>query len=256
MRQSGLLVLSALLAALLLSGCVSESGQSKRSVNTSDQMEALLGLGAGYIRNREYGRAKENLTKALAVDPNSAQAHNLFGLLFQLEGEPDLAEDYFRKAIRFDPKFSRARNNYGAFLFEQGRYNEAITQLQICAEDRLYGARSQVFENLGVSYQRLGRVTEAEAAFVKSLQLNQEQPRALLEVADIRFQQGSYAEANQLFQRYDKLAQASPRSLWLGIQLARIFKKADDEASQALVLKNIFPMSKEYQLYQDSNRKP
>jgi type IV pilus assembly protein PilF len=245
-----------LLAAVLLGGCVSDSGQSKRKVNSKDQMEALLGLGVGYIRNREYGRAKENLTKALALDPDSAQAHNLFGLLFQLEGEADLADDYFRRAIRLDPKFSMARNNYGAFLFEQGRYLEAINQLQICAEDRLYGARSQVFENLGVSYQRLGRTVEAEAAFVKSLQLNQEQPRALLELAEIRFQQRTYTEANQLFQRYGKLVQPSPRSLWLGIQLARVFNKADDEASQTLVLKNIFPTSKEYQLYQDSNRKP
>jgi type IV pilus assembly protein PilF len=247
--------LALIMTVLLLAGCVTEGGQPKRKVNTEAQVESLLGLGVGYIRNQEYGRAKENLTKALSIDPTSASAHNLFGLLFQLEGEPDLAEDYFQRAIRLDPKFSMARNNYGAFLFEQGRYLEAIEQLEICAEDRLYGARSMVFENLGVSYQQLSRFEAAEVAFTKSLQLNPSQGRALLELAEIRFEQRRYKESDQLLQRYDMLAQPSARSLWLGIRLARLFNKTDDEASQALALKNIFPTSKEYQLYQDSNRK-
>ena len=247
--------LALIVAVLFLSGCVTEGGQPKRKINTQAQVEALLGLGVGYIRNQEYARAKENLTKALEIDPNSAPGHNLFGLLFQLEGEPDLAEDYFRRAIRLDPKFSMARNNYGAFLFELGRYQDAIEQLEICAEDRLYGARSMVFENLGVSYQQLSRFEAAEVAFTKSLQLNPSQGRALLELAEIRFEQTRYKESDQLLQRYDMLAQPSARSLWLGIRLARLFNKTDDEASQALALKNIFPTSKEYQLYQDSNRK-
>ena len=247
--------LALIVAVLFLSGCVTEGGQPKRKINTQAQVEALLGLGVGYIRNQEYARAKENLTKALEIDPNSAPGHNLFGLLFQLEGEPDLAEDYFRRAIRLDAKFSMARNNYGAFLFELGRYQDAIEQLEICAEDRLYGARSMVFENLGVSYQQLNRFEEAEAAFTKSLQLNPSQGRALLELAEIRFAQSNYSESSRLLARYGMLVQPSARSLWSGIRLARAFNKKDDEASQALALKNIFPTSKEYQLYQDSSRK-
>jgi len=242
------------LAILLLAGCVSDGGEPKRKVNTQAQVDALLGLGVGYIRNQEYARAKENLTKALSIDPGSASAHNLFGLLFQLEGEPDLADSYFRRAIRLDPKLSMARNNYGAFLFEQGRYEDAIEQLEICAEDRLYGARATVFENLGVSYQRLNRSGEAEAAFVKSLQLNPSQGRALLELAEIRFEQNNYVEANQLLLRHSALVQPSARSLWLGTRLARVLQNSDDEASQALALKNLFPTSKEFQLYQGSRK--
>ena len=112
-----------------------------------------------------------------------------------------------------------------------------------------------VFENLGVSYQRLNRFDEAEAAFTKSLQLNPSQDRALLELAEIRFAQSNYSESSRLLARYGMLAQPSARSLWLGIRLSRVLNKKDDEASQALALKNIFPTSKEYQLYQDSSRK-
>jgi type IV pilus assembly protein PilF len=89
---------------------------------------------------------------------------------------------------------------------------------------------------------------------VRSLQLNPSQARAALELAVLRFDQQSYLQARQLLSRHARVKQPSARSLWLGIQLARILNKSDDEASQALALKNIFPTSQEYQLYQDSIR--
>jgi len=248
----GLIIVTAL---LLLTGCVTKTQQSGRQVaNDEDQVQALVELGVGYIRNQQYPRAKENLSKALKIDPDSPIIHNLFGLIFQLEGEVDLADDFFRKSLKLDPEFSTARNNYGAFLYEQGRYTEAVQQLELCAQDRLYGSRAQVFENLGVSYLKLDRIDDADAALVRSLLLSTGQARGTLELADIRFIQRNYTEARQLLFRHLKVSQPSARSLWLGIQIARIYTKSDDEASLALALKNIFPMSKEYQLYQDSNR--
>jgi type IV pilus assembly protein PilF len=251
--KTGLFIL---VMTLLLTGCVTQVQQSGRQVgNNEEQVQALVELGVGYIRNQQYPRAKENLSKALDIDPDSPIIHNLFGLIFQLEGESDLADEFFLESLKLDPEFSTARNNYGAFLYEQGRYVEAVQQLEICAEDRLYGSRAQVFENLGVSYLKLDRAEDADAALVRSLLLNPSQVRASLELADIRFGQRNYSEARQLLLRHGKVSQPSPRSLWLGIQLARIYSKSDDEASLALALKNIFPTSKEYQLFKDSNRK-
>lgn len=240
---------------LLLAGCVMQTQHSGRQVADKEkQVQALVDLGVGYIRNQQYPRAKENLSKALKIDPDSPIVHNLFGLIFQLEGDPSLADEFFRKSLKLDPLFSNARNNYGAFLYEQGRYTEAVKQLELCAEDRLYGSRAQVFENLGVSYLKLERLEDADAAFTRSMQLNPNQPRATLELAQIRFIQLRHQEARQLLFRHNKVSQPSARSLWLGVQLARIYTKSDDEASLALALKNIFPTSKEYQLYKDSNR--
>jgi type IV pilus assembly protein PilF len=251
--KTGLLTI---MVMLLLTGCVTQVKQSGRHVgNDEEQVQALVELGVGYLRNQQYPRAKENLSKALKIDPNSPIIHNLFGLIFQLEGESDLADEFFRKSLKLDPQFSTARNNYGAFLYEQGRYTEAAQQLELCAQDRLYASRAQVFENLGVSYLKLDRVEDAGAALTRSLQLNPDQVRASLELADIRFIQRNYPESRQLLLRHGKVSQQSSRSLWLGIQLARIFTKSNDEASLALALKNIFPFSKEYQLYKDSNRK-
>ncbi|MCB1646003.1 MAG: type IV pilus biogenesis/stability protein PilW [Pseudomonadales bacterium] len=239
---------------LLLSACVTETSMPQKTVDKQAQLKAFIDLGVGYIRNREYQRAKDNLQKALQLDPRSPDAHNLFGLVFQLEGEYEVADQYFRKAIEYDPYFTRARNNYGAFLYEQRRFEEAVQQLRVASEDRLYNLRPQVFENLGVALQRLDRKQEAEEAFTRAIQLNPEQPRSLLELSEIRYDQNQFLESRSFYRRYVRGNQQSARSLWLGIRLARRFGDTNEEASLSLVLKNIFPASDEYAAYKRTVR--
>jgi type IV pilus assembly protein PilF len=103
-------------------------------------------------------------------------------------------------------------------------------------------------------YKELERRGEAEQAFTRSVQLNPGQSRALLEMTDIRLQQRNYVEAQGFYSRYNQSARQNARSLWLGVQLARIFDQQDEAASYALLLKNIFPASAEYKAYLDSAR--
>ena len=247
----------ALSLALLLSGCVTETigtGPRKGSGDTSKQLESYIALGVGYIRNQEYQRAKDNLSRAIKLDPTSAHGHTMLGYVFQLEGENEAAEQYFRKAIKLDPDYSLARNNFGAFLFGLKRYDEAAAQLIKASEDRLYARRSQVFENLGMCYKELKKGKDAEDAFKRSIQLNPDQGRALLEMTVIRFEQRNYVEAQSFYTRYNAAAGHNARSLWVGIQLARIFDRDDEVANYALLLKNIFPASPEYKAFLDSSR--
>ena len=43
-----------------------------------------LDLAIGYLRNRDYQRAKEKLAKALDIKPKNADVHATYGLVFQL----------------------------------------------------------------------------------------------------------------------------------------------------------------------------
>ena len=255
-RSARLIAKKALLMGSILSlltGCVTETtGGSKREVDPAKQLKAHIDLGMGYISNGEFGRAKENLTTALELDPDSAQAHNAFGLLFQLEGENGLAEMHFKKTVSLEPGFAAGRNNYGAFLYARGRYAEAIEQLVAASENQLYQRRSQVFENLGVCYVHLGDIEAAEAAFIRSLQLNSGQRRALIELGEIRFDQQNYVAARDFYIRHTRIAQQSARSLWLCIRVSRVFDAEDQEASCSLALRNVFPGTPEFEDYQSS----
>ncbi|MCZ6502349.1 MAG: type IV pilus biogenesis/stability protein PilW [Gammaproteobacteria bacterium] len=251
MRANPLLIL--FLGLFLLSGCVTETtGRQKKEVDREDVVEKLINLGVGYLNQGDYSRAKVNLRKALDIDSRSILAHTMFGVLFEREGEDQLAEEHFRKAIRFDPDFSLARNNYGGFLFAQGRFEEAVEQLLAATDDRFYLKRPHAFENLGVSYLSLGETVKAEEAFVRAVELNFSQSRALLELANIRFDQQNFVESRSLYRRHRSVSGQSARSLWLCVRLARVFDDKDQGASCSLLLKNIFPASDEYKQYKKS----
>jgi len=239
------------IAMLGLSGCITETtGAIQQAPDPVKQVKAYVDLGVGYVQNGEFARAKDNLNKALEIDSDSADAHHVFGRLFQLEGEYALAEDHYKKALASEPELTRARMTYGAFLYTEGRYEEAERELSIAADDRLYQMRAQVFEYLGMTYTKLNQPREAELAYLRATQLNPNQARALLELSEIRFDQRNYVEARNYYRKSLKVAAPSSRSLWLCIRLARIFRDDDQEASCSLTLRNVFPASEEYKLYQ------
>ena len=254
LAQLRIRAISALTLLLALSGCITETTGLKRNLDLQKSLQAHIDLGLGYLAQGDLARAKEKLARAMEIDENSASAHNAYGLLFQLEEEMDLAEKHFRRAIQLNPKYALVRNNFGAFRYAEGRYEEAIEQLKVGAQDPFYRARSQVFENLGICYLKTRDKKLAEEAFDHAIALNPRQTRSLLELAELKFGQQDHPQARDLYKRYIAIAEQSARSLWLGIRVAQIFQNRDDVASYALMLKNIFPASLEYQLYRESQQ--
>ena len=242
-----------ILMTCLLAGCVTEtSTRQEPAGSASELLQKQLDLGVGYLRQGDYQRAKDKLNRALEIDPKNAAVHATFGVLFQLEGERELAERYFKSAVKFDPDSAQARNSYGAFLFSQKRYGEAVEQLKKASENRFYTNRPTVFENLGVAYVRMGDLESADYAFSRAIQLTPDQARALLELAEIRFQQRKYVESRELFARHSRNAPSTAKRLWLCIRLARVFGNDNEEASCAEALEGIFPASNEYRLFKES----
>lgn len=243
-----------LLLALLVSSCQSMKTPNGESTDngTVELVQRHLDLAIGYLRNRDYQRAKEKLAKALDIEPKNADVHATYGLVFQLEGETDLAEEYFKQAVRYDPQSAQIRNSYGAFLFSEKRFDEAVDQLSKASEDRFYPNRPMVFENLGVAYNRIGDPEKAEYAFIRATQLNPQQPRALIELGEIRFDERNYVESRDYYRRYSEVGPSTAKSLWLCVRLGRIFEDNNQAASCSEALEGIFPGSDEYQRYKES----
>ncbi len=238
-----------------LAACVSDPQTSSRATGGQDSAELLqrqLELGVGYLRNQDYQRAREKLNRALEIDPYSARAHTTYGLLLQLEGEYELAEEHFQTALQHDGTLTQARMNYGAFLYSQQRYQAAVTQFSTASEDRFYGNRAAVFENLGMAYKALGDQARAGDAFARAIQLHPGQPGALLELAEIQFNEQNYVEARDLYNRHLNAATHSPRSLWLCIRLSRVLPELDPEADCQQTLKSLYPASEEYRLHHEA----
>jgi type IV pilus assembly protein PilF len=237
----------------LLSGCVTEyvSGK-KKNVDKSKSLELHVEMAQGYIEKGNRDSARHHLKKAFEIDSSSALATGAMAKLFELEGEPKLAEEQFKLALKRDAKFTQAHNNYGIFLFNQKRYEEAYTEFEKAAADLEYPNRAQALTNVGRVAVKLGNNTRAQAAFTHATILDRNNPEAYIELADIYLQKQEYAEAKKYLDRFVTIGQQSARSLMLGIRLERVFGNKDKEATLALYLKNIYPYSKEYLEYKQN----
>jgi type IV pilus assembly protein PilF len=235
------------LLSVFLSSCVTENPNGLiKTVDKKKSLDLHVQMALGYVDKGNRDAARHHLTKAFDIDKNSVPATNAMAMLYQLEGESALAEEQFKKAIKQDKKYTIAHNNYGIFLFNQQRYQEAFTQFELAAADLAFDRRSNVLTNLGRAALKIGNDVRARAAFEHACVLDRRNADAFIEIADINFQKQEYAEAKRNIDVYVGLAEQSPRSLLLSIRLERIFGNRDREASLALILRTKYPYSKEY----------
>lgn len=244
--------------ALLLSGCVTVEDPSslERNRDPDKAVEVYTKLGVKYLQKRDMENAARTLKRAYDIDPDSAIVNNALALFYTVENEPEQVIKHYEAALKEDPGFSAARNNYGAYLFEQKRFRDAIKQLEIAVKDYRYTRRFQSFENLGVCYLETGDLEQAEKAFKRALQLNPRLPRSMIEMAGLRFARGDYLAAEAYLNQLDKVGvKPSARQLWMEIQISRIKGDKNKLASLELALKNLFPLSAEYKAYLESLEK-
>lgn len=248
------LTLVSVVAVVFLNGCVSEGkgGQPTRQIDKSKSLELHIKLAQGYIDKGNRESARHHLRKASEIDKDSADAMEAMARLYQLEGEPALAEETFKKALKRKKNFTLANNNYGVFLFGAKRYEEALVQFELAASDLDYDGRASALVNVGRTALSLGKNERAKAAFEHASVLDRGIAEPHIELAVMSFQNQEYAEAKKHLDRYQALGQQSARALLLGIRLERIFGNKDKEASYLLVLKNRFPYSKEYLEYKQT----
>ncbi|WP_096084448.1 type IV pilus biogenesis/stability protein PilW [Agaribacterium haliotis] len=242
-----------LLFAILLAGCVSTIDNGPK-LDKQKAVEANVKLGMNYLQKNERDRALRAFSTAQDMDAKSAEAMAGIAMVHQLNGETELADQKFRRAMKLRADFSMSsiELSYSRFLFENGRCADARPYLEKASADITYPSRGNALYLLGLCSLALGDSKRARGAFEHALNISKSNAPAALELAEMQFDDGEYSEAKRNLDLYSAYAQASARSLWLGIRIERIFGNKDKEASYALALKNLHPYSQEYLDYKNS----
>ena len=120
--------------------------------------------------------AEDEFRRALAIAPDSLEAHYSLGLLCQARGAADTAAEHYHRVLAQNPEHVQSRSNLGALLLDRGETEAALDCLrQATAQAPGYlGAQF----NLGNACLAAGQFREAEGAFRAALALKPDFARA------------------------------------------------------------------------------
>jgi len=238
-----------------LNGCNQTTGGSdptRPSAGTNDIAQTNLNLGIAYLRTGEFEKSLEKLQKAQAADPHYAPIYNALGVLYQQLGNKVKAEEYYLRALGLNGSDSSTLNNYGQFLCQESRFDEAEVTFLKAANNPLYVTPEIAFSNAGTCAMKQGKLDIAEMYFRDALEKNPRVAIALLQMSEISYATSNYLSARGYLQRYLEISSHTAKSLWLGIQIENELGDNNALSSYKLLLRNKFPDSKETGLLKDS----
>ena len=131
-----------------------------------DQFSAHLDRGWDLIQRGDTRGAEASARRALELDPNSPEAHNLLGYAAALAGEGDDAIEAYRQAIALDDTYLEAMLNAAeVYIHPLHDYDEAINMCDQALE--LAEVDEEVIEALLLKFDALlGKSDTAEATAV------------------------------------------------------------------------------------------
>lgn len=171
--------------------------------------KALYGLlTAGYLHRS--GRT------ASVVDTHVTDArieeHRNLGVAFYKTGMLDEAAREFRRVVDLRPSEASAHFFLGLVALRQARWREAVDALRLAAERG--GNRPAVLHNLGLAYEHVGRLPEAEAAYSEAATRAKTDGRIYLGWGIVTLKQGDFTSAAGRLDRAKELFPGVPPATW------------------------------------------
>jgi type IV pilus assembly protein PilF len=234
-----------LLLCTVLASCASSAERQAEQDKLNKRAETHVLLGSGYMQRGQLDVAKQELDKAYRLAPGNSQVNNMMALLQWRLNNPDEADRHFRRAVAAEPPDPEAWNNYGVFLCERGKIDEAVTWFQKATNNAFYRTPEEANLNAGVCLMKKPAPTVAEKYFREALRINPRLPGALYQMAKVSMDSGRALPARGFIERYFQAAEDTPEALLLAVKIERVLRNKNAEASYALRLRSKFPTSPE-----------
>jgi len=203
---------------------------------------AYYNLGVAYARmavddSTYHALAIDAMDKVLAMsnpsEANYVKALQVAGRELVKDGRPEEAQERFRRLIEEDPTSYQVIEDIGSELLNQKEWRGAVIFLVMAAE-----ARSKIdaddftlYYNIGASLYNLRRedpnaVDEAIAYYEKALDLNEDEPQTIFNIAVAYVSKEDYASSAQWLEQYVSLVPADSKGWQL---LARCYSEIGDK---------------------------
>lgn len=217
------------------------SGMSERSAKTHTE------LGMLYMQAGNLAVALEEARLATAIDPRYAPAFDLMGLVHMALNEMPQAQQAFERAVQLAPGDPQIANDYGWFLCQSGREQEAIKYFEAAARNPLYKTPTRPYTNAGLCYLRLKDEKAAEVNFQRAVMVDASNAQAIYHLSNLALKRGDLFNARKFLGELHRLIEPNAESLWLGIRIERKIGDRQAEASYSSQLRRKFAGTPEHQ---------
>jgi TolB-like protein/Tfp pilus assembly protein PilF len=148
-------------------------------------------------REEALPRAEAAVTRALALDESSGEAHVSLANFRVQEWKWDEAEREFHRGLQLSPGYSTAHHWYSWFLYIVGRTEEGLVEIQKALE--LDPLSPIINRTMGDDYLGIGDYATAIEPLQKTLELNPDDPLARSGLTVAYLEQGMEPEIFECF---------------------------------------------------------
>jgi type IV pilus assembly protein PilF len=163
-------------------------------------------LGLAYLDRDDISRAKQKFLLALELSPKIPEPWYAMGYFQEKTGNMEEAQNYYLKAVKLGRGRGDSLNNYGTFLCRQGNYKDSIDYFLKAVKDPKYLDSAAAYENAGLCARKIPDKMRAIVYFNKAVTEDPNRPLALINLAELHYQQGSYVLARNELRQYLQIA--------------------------------------------------
>lgn len=171
-------------------------------------------------RNQEWGDPETFFRKILVYNPQSTEAYNCLGAIYQNQNKLDLAIDAFRRAVQIDTFNYKSYGNLGSALRKKKEYDLAIS-----AYKKALALRPDIpglYNNLGNVYADRGQLQQAKEMLEQALRLYPEFPLGRANLAKIYSEMG---DSDSAIKEYKKAIALQPNLVLAHYNLGIAYQK-------------------------------
>jgi type IV pilus assembly protein PilF len=252
--------------AVGLAGCVTTGAPPKSLYHAnndddiktaSDQTNAdrlyntRMELAQAYLGRNQPSDALDQVKQALQAKPDMPAAYGLRGLIYGALGDNEKADESFHRAMQLAPHDGDLMHNYGWYLCQQRRFDDADTQFKRAVAEPTYRQASRTMLVEGICQARAGKGQDAERTLSRAYELDAANPTIAVNLSEVLYRNGEYERARFYIRRVNNRQElASAQTLWLAARIEHKLGQAEQAKAMGAQLRDRFPDSPEASLYE------
>jgi len=131
-------------------------------------------------------KSEDYILKAVALSPDDANVNLTAGQIFMQKQEFETALPYIQKAVELEPSNTKSIRNLAQVYYDMGQLEKSIQTYEVAIDKETNReVKADLYFNLGILYNKVGNLEEAEYHFTNALDENPDDVEAVMGMAQV-----------------------------------------------------------------------